>query len=359
MKRTMIIKAQELSDEKSRFHASINSLSLGYIMADADGTIILSNDAVKNIFDTHESLKSVSDVAQYFGTPDIVHVCKECLSSKKPLNVKNIAFKNKFLKLFCAPVINNKKVIGHVLIFEDITEARILERSRDEFFATASHALRTPLTAIRGNAELLMNAYSEKIVDSEVREMISDIETASVRLIGIVNDFLEVSRLEQGKIVFEKKFFDIITSIEKIVGSMRLIIAGKDITLDFIRPQIAIPDVYADQERTEQVLFNLIGNAIKFTKKGGVNVSLEVFPHEIKVMISDHGFGIPEERQNLLFRKFQQAGEQSLVRDASQGTGLGLYIAKIITEKMGGKIGLAESKVDVGSVFFFTLPTAL
>ena len=354
---TVAIRTQELSDEKSRLLASINSLSSGYVLADILGNIILSNNAIRSILEVDENPRAIADMARYFDKFDLVNSCKECLESNKIVNVKDIEYKNKFLRLFCGPVSNDSKVIGHVLLIEDMTEAKILERSKDEFFAVASHELRTPLTAIRGNTEMIMSIYADKVQDQDVREMISDIETASVRLIGIVNDFLEVSRLEQGNTVFEKTDFDVSEIIVRVLSSVKLLVAAQKIELKFIKPE-SLPHAFADKVKTEQVLFNLLGNAAKFTKEGTITVSILVEDKFLKIRITDTGSGIAAKNLSLLFRKFQPAGEQALARDVSKSTGLGLYISKIITEKMGGMIGLEKSEVGVGSTFFFTLPRA-
>ncbi len=354
--RTVIARTKELSDEKSRLLASINSLSLGYIMADVVGNIILSNDAVLKILEIPQSPSAILDVAKCFDQFDLVSKCQECLLSNKSVSIKDISYKSKFLRIFCAPIANNNQTIGHVLLIDDVTEAKVLERSKDEFFAVASHELRTPLTAIRGNAEMIMGIYADKVTDKDVREMISDIDEASVRLIGIVNDFLEVSRLEQGNILFEKSQFKLVDVIKKVVDAVKLTIAGKNVTLAFVEPYRPVPEVVGDKGRTEQVLFNLIGNSVKFTKEGSVTVTVMQIENAVKVLVTDTGTGISEQNRSLLFRKFQPAGDKSLARDVSKSTGLGLYISKLLTEKMGGTIGLEKTELGVGSTFFFTLP---
>lgn len=355
IEKTVQERTKELSEEKSRLFASINSLSIGYIMIGIDGSILLNNNAVLDILGIKENPKQISEISKNFSGFDLENSCKDCLISNKIINIDDIEFKNKFLKIFCSPIMNDQKTIGQVLLIEDITEEKIMERSKDDFFAVASHELRTPLTAIRGNTELIMSVYADKVTDPEVREMISDIESASVRLIGIVNDFLEISRIEQGSIVFDKKAFNINDLIEKVIGSMKLVVAGKDLELSM--PNVKdLPKVFADPVRLEQVLFNLIGNSVKFTEKGSITVSTEVLDNKVRVSIKDTGLGMSEQSQGLLFRKFQPAGEKSLVRDVSKSTGLGLYISKMLIERMGGEIGLVKSELNVGSEFFFTIP---
>jgi len=203
---------------------------------------------------------------------------------------------------------------------------------------------------------MILEDYKNKIKDKEVISMLKDTEEASVRLIGIVNDFLEVSRLEQGDISFKNAEFDIVEATEKIENSLKNAIKNKDLSFEIINPGKDFPKIFADKTRVEQVLLNLLGNSIKFTEKGTISVSFEVIDNYIKVRVSDTGKGISAKSENLLFRKFQPAGEEILVHDVTKNTGLGLYISKIIIEQMGGFIGLEKSEEGVGSVFFFTIP---
>jgi signal transduction histidine kinase len=270
------------------------------------------------------------------------------------------------LRVFCTPVItkdegaqdSERNAIGYVVLVEDITEAKVMERSRDEFFAVASHELRTPLTAIRGNAEMILEAYADKIADGDLKEMLRDIDISSTRLIGIVNDFLEVSRLEQGRFEIKKERFDVSEIIGKVLRDLETTVEQKGLAAAYAAPASPLPAVYADKNRTEQILFNLVGNAIKFTKSGSITVTAVAAGNFINVRVIDTGGGISEHNQALLFRKFQPAGEEMLARDVTQSTGLGLYISKLIISSMGGTIGLERSEPGKGSTFLFTLPVA-
>jgi signal transduction histidine kinase len=119
-----------------------------------------------------------------------------------------------------------------------------------------------------------------------------------------------------------------------------------------------MPEVSADQERVKKVLYNLIGNSIKFTEKGGVTVSMQKMPDHVKVLVKDTGLGVSEEYRQLLFKKFQQAGQRILTRDAATGSGMGLYISKLIIEAMHGTITIENTKLGEGSTFAFTMPVA-
>jgi len=233
-----------------------------------------------------------------------------------------------------------------------------MERSRDEFFSIASHELRTPLTAIRGNASMMQQLYTDGLKNEELNQMVTDIHDSSTRLIEIVNDFLDASRIEQDKMEFKKEKFDILEIVENVIYEMAPVVKERKLYLDCDQTLKSLPEVVADKNRLKQVLYNLTGNALKFTEKGGVKVAATVEGKFMKVRVTDSGRGIPLDTQALLFHKFQQAGESLFTRDTTRGTGLGLYISKLLIEHMGGHLQLEHSEVNKGTTFSFTLPLA-
>ena len=245
-----------------------------------------------------------------------------------------------------------------VSVFEDISTERELERSRDEFFSIASHELRTPLTAIMGNSSLIQQYYNDKLPDDDVREMVSDIHESSLRLIEIVNDFLDTSRLEQKHMKYEMVTFNVVDVAKSVVKEYQVTGSRKKVHLEVLEPQSPLALVKADQNRSKQVLINLVGNAMKFTDSGTVTISFKPELKFIKVLIKDSGQGMSIEAQKLLFHKFEQTSSTVLTRDSVRGTGLGLYISKLIIEQMGGSIHLVTSKPGVGTTFSFSLPIA-
>ena len=361
----------KLKQEQSRFLASINSLSLGFIIIDVRTNLLIKNRAADDILDLpHEGeillkgdiLQTEEKLKNYF---DLRANYEKCMAEKQAIDVKEIQFGTKFLHIFSAPIMmpgatkNSQDVIGAAILIEDITEAKVIERSREEFFAIASHELRTPLTAIRGNMSLLKDFYSEKIKDTEVMEMIGDSYNACIRLLGIVNDFLDASRLEQGKLEFKKEPFDAANLIQEVVSELEKLATGKKLYLKLEKIETNLPLVVGDKDRAKQILANLIGNAVNYTQKGGITVKAEKQDKFVKIYVSDTGVGIRPENQTLLFRKFQQAGEKILTRDVTKGTGLGLYISKLLAEAMASTIELVKSEPGVGSTFSFTLPISL
>lgn len=349
----------EVEQERSRLDASINSLSLGFVMTDTNNMVVAINSSAQKILDVRKDLVSFDEVNLEVGKQTkLADFISKARDTKLPQEVKDVSYKDKILRLFVSPIITlakKEEYIGSVIVFENVTEAKIVERSKDEFLSIASHELRTPLAAIRSYASLLSKYYPEKIKEKKFSEMVNGIHQSTVRLIELVNDFLDTSKLEQGKVEFKKEKIDATEVVRQVVGDMRILAETNKIKLKLsnnIRTQVV-----GDSEKLKQVLVNLIGNGLKFTKSGAVTIFLSKEPEFVKITISDTGKGIAAKNQKLLFRKFQQAESSILTRDFNRATGLGLYISRLLVEGMGGKIWLERSVVGGGSVFAFTLPT--
>lgn len=182
---------------------------------------------------------------------------------------------------------------------------------------------------------------------------------SSVRLIHLVNEFLNTSRLEQGRMTFNLVANNIEHIINTVIFELDVSAKQKNISIVYSQPNEPVPLVMSDPDKTKEILVNLVGNAIAYTDKGSIDIKVTKEDKFIKVAVSDTGKGIPEGNQQLLFRKFQQANTNIYARDISNSTGLGLYISKLLVEAMGGTIYLDKSELDKGSTFVFTLPIAL
>ena len=360
IKKTVEERTLQVRQEQAKLTASIQSLPVGFMIIDRDEYILAINAVAKKILDLKNEDPTSRQICEKF-TPvlDLRKMQEKSLADKKALELKDIALGKKVLRILLSPIsLSAEEIIGSVILFEDVTEAKILERSKDEFFSIASHELRTPLTAIRGNTALIQQYFSDILKDSTLKDMILDIHDSSIRLIQIVNDFLNVSRLEQGRIEFVNEEFDIRELVLEVFKELEFTAHEKNLFLKFDSEQRNAVKVYADRDRTKEVLINLIGNSLKFTDQGGVTVSILPNPNFLKIAIIDSGRGIPVKNQSLLFHKFQQASEQILTRDFTRGTGLGLYISKLLIEGMEGKIWLENTEEGKGSTFSFTLPLA-
>lgn len=357
----VVERTEELTEEKSKLLASIEALVKAYIMIDTKAKIVLTNHNLGEIFGEINGKWTLGELQKRLGDSfDIIGNYKKCLETGERIIFKDQPFGARFLEIRISPVFEDntqKKLIGVLVIIGDVTEEKVLARSRDEFFSIASHELRTPLTAIKGNASMILEYYKEKLKPPDFKEMVDDIHESSIRLIKIVNDFLNVSRLEQNRLEFKLTQVNLLNLLKDVVNEYKLSLDDK-LYLNIDEPKTKIPDVLADPDRLREVIINLIGNSIKFTKVGGVTISLEANDKFINVYVKDTGAGIPVQNQSLLFHKFQQAGSSILTRDTAHGTGLGLYISKLMIEGMGGMIKLENSTENVGSTFMFSVPLA-
>lgn len=370
-------KIQELHDEQAKLKASINSFPMGFVMTDIKENIVVMNGIAKSILclksdsnsygstslkDLEHSDCSLQEIEERLkGIFDIKFAMNKVIKECKLFEAKELALANLLLRIVISPITvkdgEKFSVIGAVILVEDITEAKLLERSRDEFFSIASHELRTPLTAIKGNTSMLLDYFSDQLKNPQMKEMVDDVHESSIRLISIVNDFLDTSRLEMGKMEFKREIIDFSLLIPSVIKEYQVSGSRKKLYIHFENTD-KIPPAVGDSNRVKQILINLIGNGLKFTEKGGITISVRSDNKFVKVLVADTGMGIPESNKKLLFRKFQQAESNILTRDVIRGTGLGLYISKMMDEGMGGKINLESSVVGKGTTFSFTLPIA-
>ncbi|MBB5057497.1 PAS domain S-box-containing protein [Granulicella aggregans] len=244
------------------------------------------------------------------------------------------------------------RAVGVVVAFTDTTQRRALDRMKDEFISTVSHELRTPLTSLRASLGLIQSgALSTK--PERTRQMLDIAIGNTDRLVALVNDILDLERINSGKTELNYSMFGIDELLRKAAATQRTQAARADIEIQVEAQQV---DAWADPDRVSQTINNLISNAIKFSPKGGriVFKASRTENDEVQIEVQDSGPGIPEDKLEQIFERFHQV-------DASDsrsrgGTGLGLAICRSIVEQHGGRIW-ATSKPDEGSSFFFTLPS--
>lgn len=236
----------------------------------------------------------------------------------------------------------------------DVNERlREADKAKDEFISMASHEIRTPIATLEGYLSIL---NSQKL-KAEAAQEISKRSYESVdRLSTLVKDLLDVSRIDQKRIQISKQPIRLERIIDHVIESFELRARDKGIYLKFKKPEKMLPEINIDADRIEEVLNNLVGNAIKFTDKGGITISIDKKGNNAIVAVADTGQGIPKDALPNLFKKFYQAQTaSSVLSNEKGGTGLGLYITKNILEMHGGKIW-AESIWRKGATFYFSLP---
>ncbi len=245
-------------------------------------------------------------------------------------------------------------IVGAVVAFQDIARLREVDRLKDEFISIVSHELRTPLTAIRGAVQLVLSDR-DAVPDDEHRQLLDVALNNCERLIRIINDILDVSKIEAGRMMLHPRPLHMPDLVRQVVDALETTARTADVALAAVTPP-ELPMVMADADRIVQALMNLVSNAIKFAPRGStVTITLAPLPTELRIGVEDQGEGIAPEHLGLLFQKFQQVDSSASRRKG--GTGLGLAITKALVEQHGGRI-VVESEIGRGTRFTFTLPLA-
>lgn len=258
----------------------------------------------------------------------------------------------------------NQAVAERVEKKRDMTHEREVDQLKSEFVSLVSHELRTPLTSIKGYVDLLLDGDAGELT-REQQEYLGIVKENADRLIALINDLLDISHIESGKIELQRGPLDLVRLIHGVADSLRPSIAakGQHLTLSLTgehelsaagRGGVLLPPVFADPDRVTQILTNLLDNAYKYTPAGG-SLSVRAYPEGdyVRVDVQDTGIGLSTEEQAHIFTRFYRARNR-IVREVG-GTGLGLSIARSLVEMHGGKI-IVSSSPDHGSTFSFTLP---
>jgi two-component system, OmpR family, phosphate regulon sensor histidine kinase PhoR len=248
---------------------------------------------------------------------------------------------------------------GCWLVVEDVSELRRLQRIRAEFIDNLSHELRTPLTTVSLLAETLAREAEsgETAISSRMRERIAKIEVETGHLVQMVNELLDLSRIESGGTLQLVDGIDLGQLAADSAERLRLFAERQGVRLH-VRPDDGLPPVRGDVARLGQVVVNLVHNAVKFSPDGGdVTIRARAGDDEVIVSVADTGVGIPRSAQDRVFERFYKVDRARLRAEAGGGTGLGLAIARHVIEQHGGRIWL-ESREGVGSTFSFAIPTA-
>jgi signal transduction histidine kinase len=227
------------------------------------------------------------------------------------------------------------------------------DRLKSEFLASMSHELRTPLHTIIGFSELLAEQLEGPLNEKQHR-FINHIHRDSIHLLELINDVLDLSKIEAGRLELRPEAIDAAGAIEEVLSSVRSQGLAKSLAIEI---DVSVPEaVCADRVRFKQILYNLLSNAVKFTPEGGrISVEAGIRDGLLEVSVSDTGVGIPKAEHDSVFDKFYQTGMTT--KGVREGTGLGLAITKRLVEEHGGKIRL-ESELGKGSCFTFTIPLA-
>jgi len=345
-----------LSAEKQRLDTILRSMGEGVMVTAPDGVITLVNPAFRRLFSITGEVegKKLVEISRH---PDLLEAFNDL--GKPDVNelVREIAIQPNGITLFThwVPLKVDGVRQGIVAVFHDISDLKKAENMRRDFVANVSHELRTPVTIIKGYAETLLDGALESDPD-RAKRFVEIIASHSERLTNLINDILTLSSLETKEALLELNPIDVSGTIAKACMLLQERAVQKDIAILNESIGGALPRVMADQGRLEQVVVNLLENAIKYTRDGG---SVRLFTEDeadcIRVSVADTGIGIPFKDLPRIFERFYRVDE---ARTREQGgTGLGLAIVKHIVQLHGGNVSVT-SEPGQGSVFSFTLKKA-
>lgn len=228
-----------------------------------------------------------------------------------------------------------------------------IESLQSDFVSLASHQLRTPLSAVKWYSEMLMGQKQGKL-NAKQQEYLREIYRSNERAINLVNDLLDVSRIQEGQIHLELRPTKVEDVIEETIDSLEPLIKAGEVAVDFEILGGPLPKVEADKEKLKRVLINLLSNSIKYTMaKGKVKITVEKIPKFLRISVRDSGIGILKTDKEKVFKKFFRSA--NVIKAVPDGTGLGLYIAKSLANAMGGKMSFTSDE-GKGTTFYFTLP---
>ncbi|MGM0482294.1 MAG: ATP-binding protein [Patescibacteria group bacterium] len=349
--------SQRAQEEKEKTMAIVNNFTDGLLFFDRYEKLKLMNPQAENIF------KLSSDDLIDKGRKDLKKL-DENLSKTIDVVDQNTGrvFREEvvfgegiFMEISSVPVHYEEETIGALIIVHDITREKNLEKMKNEFVSLAAHQLRTPLAGIKWTLRALFEEAEDAGSSSEIGDLVTKAYDANERMINLVNDLLNVNRIEEGSSVYEMEEINVKDVVDLALEEYEGIVESKGLELETEEPQESALIIKADKEELVLVLKNFLDNAVKYTEEGKITLKIECLDgdEKVKVEVSDTGVGVPEDHREKMFDKFSRA--ENVQRMDTEGSGLGLFISKNIVESHDGEIGF-DSEEGKGSSFFFILP---
>lgn len=361
---------EQLQDSEERYRSLAETMSLGLATCDLSGKMIYVNPAFESLTGYNSNTLLTKRLENFFSHKSRFNAIIGKLfddKSDERTNVLNVELElltksaEKIpVSVYAFPFFQSRERVGFFVILNDLRAIKRLERMKADFNSMVVHDLRSPMNVIQGFIELIRNRIVGEI-NSEQEELLDIAKENVKKVLTLIDNFLVASKIEVGKFNLDPKVNEINTLIERVVDNHRVLVSNKSIKLEMDLDN-NLPLLFFDSLRIEQVLNNLLSNAMKFTPENGeILVTTKLLRKQIKgeekfytcVSVKDSGPGIPEERLKNIFEKYEQIDSDPKL--SSVGTGLGLSICQEIVHLHGGEIWV-ESKVSSGSTFSFTLP---
>ena len=344
-------------EEKKRTHEIIINLTDGLLLFDKDNRLSLMNPQVEQFFKAEKKALTGKSISEFINLAEFKSLEPLFREGIKKLFRKEVKVTENFiLEVSTIPLMAEEKNMGNLVVLHDVSREKLVERMKTEFVSVAAHQLRTPLSAIKWTLNMLLNGDLGKIT-SEQKEFMQKSYLSNERMIRLINDLLNVTRIEEGRYLYERVPLDIIRLVQSMVDFYKDEAQKRGINLEFKKPKKKSPEVMVDVEKIELAVQNILDNAVKYTPKGGkVIVALNYNKKEVVISIKDTGVGIPKNQQKRIFTKFFRGS--NVIKLETDGSGLGLFITKNIIEAHGGKVWF-ESEENKGTTFYFSLPILL
>lgn len=350
MGRQLKFNMNALSQEKEQLASILSSMADGVITFNRDGTILITNPPADRFLQYwYYELGDLNPHTESLPSK-VMDLFQQAVDTEKD-QIGEISLQGRHWVILVSPLYSNQFIRGAVAVIRNMTEERKLDKLRKDFIANVSHELRTPISMLQGYSEAIVDDIAE--TEEEKKEMAKVIYDESLRMGRLVNELLDLARMEAGHIQLAIEEVELSSFINRIVRKFQGIAKDNEINLNATISE-EITNFPFDPDRIEQVLTNLIDNAIRHTPKGGY-VTLTIFPNEngIRIKVKDSGSGIPAEDLPFVFERFYKA-DKARTRGRA-GTGLGLAIAKNIIDAHHGTISV-QSKLGNGTTFSFILP---
>ncbi len=348
LKRYHDLQINKIIEERTKTKAIIFSIDDGIVLTDYDGYIMLANDRAKELLGLKEEITEGGHIDNYSRSKKTRKIFKGLKETEIDLSGEE---KKKVIKVFTDEVTTTGgKKIGRVKVIRDITLEKKIEEMKEKFMQSITHDLKNPLSAIMGMADLVKLKIG-KDIGKEENKYLNVLKAEADRLMGMINDILNLAKIESGNMELDKSEFNIKNIFQEMKETFTAQAENADIKLEIKKYRDSFDNVNADKKLIKRVIINLLGNALKYTPRGGtIILGSEKEAGRIRIYVQDTGEGMPPEMCEKIFDRFKQINGRS-----RGGTGIGLNVSKEIVRAHGGRIW-AESKPGKGSVFSFTLP---
>ncbi|CAH2715697.1 Sensor histidine kinase ResE [Neobacillus rhizosphaerae] len=350
MGRQLKFNMNALSQEKEQLASILSSMADGVITFNRDGTILITNPPADRFLQYWYYEKGGFETDSEGIPTQVMELFQQAVDTEKE-QIGEISLQGRHWVILVSPLYSNQFIRGAVAVLRDMTEERQLDKMRIDFIANVSHELRTPISMLQGYSEAIVDDIAES--QEEKKEMAKVIYDESLRMGRLVNELLDLARMEAGHLQLSFEDIDLSPFINRIIHKFQGLAKDNEIQLN-AEIEDGISSVSFDPDRIEQVLTNLIDNAIRHTPKGG-SVRLKATSEDmgIRLEVKDSGSGIPEEDLPFVFERFYKA-DKARTRGRA-GTGLGLAIVKNIIDAHHGSVSV-QSKMGLGTTFTFLLP---